>query len=687
MNGVFSGLAFAPVLPPAFLVVLAVLAVAAAGVALVRRARGAGLRVVVLALLLLALANPRLVEENRTLLPDVALVVVDDSQSQDIGDRRAQTAQALAALRDRLGRQPNLDVRVEHVANTPGRDEGTRLFTAMEGALAEVPRRRLAGIVIISDGRVHDVPADLGRSLGVPIHTLLTGHPGEHDRRLVVDKGPGFGLVGKTVTLKLRVDDPGGGGEAAVAVRIDGQPYAGLKVPLNRDATLEVPIRHGGQNVVELEAEAGPAELSLANNRAALGITGVRDRLKVLLISGEPHAGERTWRNLLKADPAVDLVHFTILRPPEKDDRTPVRELALITFPVRELFEEKLNDFDLVIFDRYRRRGVLTAAYYRNLAQYVRQGGALLAAVGPEFGETGGGLYDTALADVLPAAPAGAQIAQEFVPTVTATGRRHPVTAGLPGGETDPPTWGHWMRQMAVQDVRGTTLLSGAEGRPLVVVDRVGEGRVAEVLSDTIWLWARGYEGGGPHGELLRRLAHWLMKEPELEEEALTAEVKAGQLEVARRSLAAAVDSVTVTRPDGSQTALGLTDQGDGRAIGRMAADQTGLYRVAEGALTAIAAAGSPDPLELAELTATAERLGPVAAATGGGIAWLSEGGVPDIRRVSPGRLAAGRGWFGLDERGDHVVTGLRQVPLLPAILLLIVGLGGLLAAWRREGK
>jgi hypothetical protein len=678
-----SAIAFSPLIPWPWLAGLGGVALALALLGIVRGARGGWLRLLPLAVLVAALANPSLVAEDRTPLNDVALVVVDDSLSQSIGDRRAQTDQALETVKERINRLPGLDLRVERVGSSPGGDEGTRLFSAVERALADIPRRRLAGVVLITDGRVHDVPADLGRALEAPVHGLLTGRPDERDRRLVLGASPGFGLVGKSVVLGLKVEDPGGSGEAGVEVRVDGQPYALLNLPLNRDATIEIPVRHAGQTVVELAAEPGPGELSLANNRAAVGISGVRDRLKVLLISGEPHAGERTWRNLLKADPAVDLVHFTILRPPEKDDRTPIRELALITFPVRELFEEKLGDFDLVIFDRYRRRGVLNQGYYENLARYVRDGGALLAAVGPEFAEPGG-LAASALAEVLPAAPTGRVVSEAFRPAVTPLGRRHPVTAGLPGAEGQ---WGSWLRQVAVERVRGSTLLTGAGGQPLVVLDRVAEGRVATVLSDTIWLWARGFEGGGPHAELLRRLSHWLMREPELEEESLAAEVKGGSLEVVRRSLEPPPASVSVTLPDGSGAVLPLADQGDGRAVGRMAAPQPGLYRVEDGGRTAIAAAGGLAPVELAELTATHTRLAPVAEATRGSVSWLAEGGVPDLRRVTAGGTAHGRGWVGLDRRGDHMVAGLRDTPLLPWLLVLGLGLGGLIAAWRREGR
>jgi hypothetical protein len=687
-----SSVAFAPLFPWPVIAGLAGVALLLVGIGVWRKASGTALRALVLLALLAGLANPRLLSENRTSLPDVALVVVDESLSQGFGDRRTRANAALDELTRRLSLVPGLDVRVERVGPETGQDRGTRLFEATERALADVPRRRLSGITLITDGRVHDVPADLGRALGAPIHVLLTGSPDEQDRRLVPGATPAFSLVGENATLAFRIEDrggprEGGRGEAVVAVRLDGQPFATLTVPLNRDATLEVPIRHAGPNVVELVAEPGPGELSLVNNRAALSISGVRNRLKVLLVSGEPHAGERTWRNLLKSDPAVDLVHFTILRPPEKDDMTPIHEMSLISFPVRELFEEKLSEFDLIIFDRYRRRGVLAAAYYRNLARYVKDGGALLAAVGPEFAGPDG-IAESALADVLPALPTGRRLDQAFRPQLTEAGRRHPVMSGLAGTRPGDPAWGSWMRQIEVGNAKGTTLLSGMGGRPLVVLDRVGEGRIAMVLSDTLWLWARGWEGGGPHAEMTRRLAHWLMKEPDLEEDALRAAMEGSRLDVTARGAAGPLDAV-VTAPDGSETPLVLETDAEGIARGSMEARQTGLWRVATpDGRVALAAAGNANPVELAELTATDQRLGPVAKATGGGLFWLSQGGMPEIRRVAGGSPSfGGQGWMGLAERGDYVVDGIREIALIPVLGLLFLCLGGLLAAWRNETR
>ena len=290
---------------------------------------------------------------------------------------------------------------------------------------------------------------------------------------------------------------------------------------------------------MELSAAPGPSELTLQNNRAVVSVSGVRDRLRVLLVSGQPHAGERVWRNLLKADPSVDLVHFTILRPPEKQDGTPINELSLIAFPARDLFNDKLSSFDLVIFDRYGEQGILPMIYFENIAQYVENGGALLVSSGPEFaGPTS--IYRTPLASVLPAQPTGEIITQAFKPQVTQLGLAHPVTRDLAGsnGDNVAATWGRWFRLIGAMPVSGQTVMSGPGNKPLLVLDQVKKGRVAEILSDQTWLWARGFEGGGPQAELLRRLAHWLMKEPELEAESLSAAVADGEIVVTRRTMA-----------------------------------------------------------------------------------------------------------------------------------------------------
>ena len=704
MMGSGFTLASAPLLPWWAIAALAAGCALVIGFGILRGARGLSWRAIALLILLAALVNPSVIEEKRAPQRDVAIIVVDESPSQRIGDRQRATEEALAALSDRLGHERDLDVRVVRAGKPqPGAgDDGTRLFTALSRAMSDVPRQRLAGIVMITDGQVHDIPAGdakaAAESLGGPLHVLLSGRPDEGDRRLVVAQAPSFGFVGKDSQLKVRVEDQPQGalgkqqgtaaGQAVVTLRKDGGPPQQVSVPVGRDVPLTLPIDHGGPNILELAVEPGPHELTLDNNRAVVVVNGVRDRLRVLLVSGEPHAGERVWRNILKSDPSVDLVHFTILRPPEKQDGTPIRELSLIAFPIRELFDVKLDEFDLIIFDRYSRRGVIPQAYLENVARYVRKGGAFLEAAGPSFG-TPMSLSRSPLGTILPTEPTGDVYEEGYKPQLTDLGRRHPVTEDLPGaGPPDgQPSWGRWFRQVDSHVQRGVTVMKGDHGEPLLVLDRVGQGRVAQLLSDQMWFWARGFEGGGPQAELLRRLAYWLMKEPDLEENDLRAMVEGDRLQITRQSLEPDDRPVSITMPDGSSRSLTLTPESGGRSSGSLPITEMGLYRVTDGTRTALAAAGPLNPVEFADVRTTPDKLAPIVTATGGGIFWAGSGSIPEIRRVAPERTAAGRNWMGLRANGDYTVTGFSELPLLPGIAALLLIIGGLLAAWRREGS
>ncbi|MEX2643944.1 MAG: hypothetical protein WD270_10845 [Acetobacterales bacterium] len=700
MSDSVTNIVFSPLLPMPLLIGLLTVAGAAVAFSLWRRARGMWPRIVVLVLLALTLFNPEAVRESRRPLHDVAIVVVDESRSQGIGNRQEQTGAALEAVEARLREIPGLEVRVVRsgggaVATSANddREQGTRLATAAQQAMAEVPRDRLAGVVAITDGQVHDADeaaeeaADSGESPRGPVHVLLTGERDELDRRLSVVRAPSFGIVGKAVPVTIRVDDlhGGAGGNVTVTMRREDAEPTEMSVAIGEEHTLEVPVTHAGALHIEMSAAPIPGELTEQNNRTVVTLSGVRDRLRVLLVSGQPHQGERTWRRMLKADPSVDLVHFTILRPPEKDDLTPLNELALITFPIRELFQVKLPEFDLIIFDRYRFRGVLPSLYLQNIADYVHKGGAVLVSVGADFA-TPFSLARTPLSQVLPAEPTGRVLELPFRPSISRTGQRHPVTAGLPRVNEEGRPWGHWFRQVEAGNISGDTLLDGAGQQPLLVLNRLGEGRVALMLSDHIWLWSRHYEGGGPHAELLRRLSHWLMKEPDLEEETLTANVVGDRMTITRRSLEEFESPVTVTAPSGETVEVQTEPAGPGMEHGVLEVEEQGLYRLSDGRARGFAAVGAADPVEYSDLRATPDKLSPLAAATGGGVMWLADG-LPELRRVAPGRDTAGRDWLGLRMNQDYVVTGVDSTPLLPALLVLLLGLGGLMLAWRRESR
>ncbi len=680
--------AFLPLLPWWAIAALGAAALLLLGFALWRRARGTWWRALAFVLIGLGMLQPHWLEEQRQNHPDVAIALIDESPSQDIGQRAERTEEALEQLRQSAAGMADLEWREVRAGAPSSSEPGTRLFSSWRDALADVPAGRRAGIVVLTDGQVHDLPAP-GETTG-PVHVLLTGEKGEQDRRIRLIRAPKYGIVGNSVLLDLQVDDLGSrtidAPPAVLTVRRDGEIISQPEVLPGLPAIVEVPLVRAGRTLIDVSAGPGPAELTMENNRVVVDVNAVRDRLRVLLISGRPHAGERTWRNLLKSDPAVDLVHFTILRPPEKQDATPITELSLIAFPIRELFMEKLDEFDLIVFDRYTKRGLIPPGYLQNIAEYVRTGGALLEAVGPGYGDPLISLSRSPIANVMPTLPEATVAESRFRPAITEMGKRHPVTRYLGMGER----WGHWFRQVPARAIRGQVLMNGINTQPLLVLDKIGvpgsEGRVAQFLSDHIWLWARGYDGGGPHGELLRRLAHWLMKEPELEEEALFAKVQGNRISVERRTMADAPPPVRLVTPDGNSRELSLSLISNGRFGGVAEVTGQGLYRIEDGVNSVVVPIGALDPLEFEDARTSPERLEPAVEASGGSVHWLIDR-VPSLRRVSPGRDASGSRWIGLQANEAHTVTGLEQHPLLPAWLMFVLAAALLAVMWWREAR
>src|SRR5437868_2025310 len=686
------GIAFTPLVPSLVLWVALAAIVVIAALLLLSRSRGAAVRVTALALILLALANPSFTREDREPLSSVAAVVIDKSPSQNFGTRNQETAKAQEALVDTLKKVKGLEVRVVEAGQADGETDGTKLFGALSSAMSDVPVDRVAGAFLITDGRVHDIPANAAAlGFAAPVHALITGRKNERDRRIAISAAPRFGIVGQVQTITYRLDDQGASSERAkITVRRDGEVINERTLQSGQTANIDIDIKHAGPNIVEIEASPLENELTNINNRAVVSIDGVRDKLRVLLVSGEPHAGERTWRNLLKSDASVDLVHFTILRPPEKQDGTPINELSLIAFPTRELFQQKINEFHLIIFDRYARQGVLPIIYFDNIARYVRDGGAVLVAAGPDYASPTS-IWRTPLDVVLPAEPSGRTTEVPFHAQLTDPGKRHPVTRGLEGAESDPPHRSRWFRLVDARADKGTTVMQGPDNKPLLLLSREGEGRVALLLSDHIWLWARGYEGGGPHLDLLRRLSHWLMKQPDLEEEALRLAVRGKDLEVRRQTMADEVAQVTVTTPTGQSRTLTPDKSEPGVWKALTQANELGLWRATDGKLTALVNVGPANPREYAEVTSSTNVLAPIANATGGEARRIADASgnlsIPRILGVRSSDTYKGDDWLGLKMRDASVVRGIGVLPLFAGMLGLLLLIGSLAATWMREGR
>jgi hypothetical protein len=688
-------IAWSPLLPTFALVLLAIGAVLVVALGFWSGRKGTWLRALGLALILFSLADPSLVREDRQPLKDVVAVVLDRSASQSIGDRAAQTDKARAEIEKSLAALGNVETRVVEAGADAAEADGTRLFSALSSALADVPPERIGGAFIVTDGVVHDIPAQADLlGFKAPIHALITGREGERDRRIELVEAPRFGLVGKDQTIAVRVLDTADRGEPIeLVVRRDGAEISRTRARAGALVRVNVRVDHGGPNVIELEVPALPDELTALNNKAVVVIEGVRDKLKVLLVSGEPNAGERTWRNLLKSDANVDLVHFTILRPPEKSglDGTPISELSLIAFPTADLFGRKIRDFDLIIFDRYSNQTVLPPVYFENIVRYVREGGALLIAAGPDYSGRDG-LFYSPLGKIAPARPSGDIIERAFRAHVTDIGNKHPVTRGLPGGDQNPPAWSEWFRQVNAEPLRGAAVMAGDNDKPLLLLSREEKGRVGLLLSDQIWLWARNYQNGGPYLELLRRLAHWLMKEPELEEEALRATARGREISIERQSLKPEIGPVTVTSPSGNTQVVTLKGAEPGLSRAQVRVSELGLYKLTEGELTALVNVGAENPLEFREVVSTLDKLKPLAEATGGTVRRISSGSgdsisLPRFAAMRESPLYGGSDYVAIRRTGASVVTGIGVAPLAVGFLGLLALLGSVLAGWLWESR
>ncbi|GLQ35222.1 membrane protein [Amylibacter marinus] len=687
---------FEPLIPWPWVWALAALFALVVCIGALRGVKGWPLRILSAAFILLALLTPMTNQEDRDPLSNIIFVVADKTASQSVSDRPAQIEAALARLAQEIGTLDGFEIREVVVENDlSARDDGSFVLGALSKAAAEVAQARIGGAIIITDGRIHD--ADVLGEFPAPVHVLRTGRAADWDKRLVLINAPSFAIVDEEIKLRLRIDEQGAvpstqRGEAVLSIDIDGENYGTFPLPTNRELELPIKLAHGGVNVIQFNVHPEEGEVTHRNNSAVLSINGVRDRLRVLLVSGEPHSGERTWRNLLKSDSAVDLVHFTILRPPEKLDGVPVSELSLIAFPVRQLFLEKIEEFDLIIFDRYKRRGMLSAQYLRNVVQYVKNGGAVLVASGESFAGAES-LFRTDLAEIIPARPTARVIERGFHPMISSLGQRHPVTQDLERfappkiTDDDTPSWGRWFRLIEAEPLRGDVVMTGAEGKPLLLLDRIEEGRVALLLSDHAWLWSRGFEGGGPQLELLRRLAHWAMKEPDLEEERLSARSDGNQITITRRSVLDSPRDLQVQNPDGSLRALEMQEHSPGQWIAQFEGTENGLYRLYDGDQEAVIALGPTLPREFEQTLADGVMLKPLRRVTGGGEIGLEEVPSPDLRIVRAGRVAAGEQWLGLVDRQSYVTLAVRQAPVFPAWFYLIMAAGFAILGWWIEGR
>ena len=648
------------------------------------KASGNVLRTILICIVLTCIANPIMISENRENIPDTVALILDLSPSQNINNRKEIAQKTYDKLKEKLQKIDNLDLRFKTVQGK----NGTNIFDPLSSMVADIPSDRVAGAIIITDGQIQDAPKNLDAyNFKAPINFLLSGELNEKDRRLIIESAPRFGIVGEEIIIKIRVEDTSSDvPNALVSINMNNDSKQSRSITIGETVVLTLPLDRAGITSLNIEVEPGSEELTLQNNKSVIEINAIRERLKVMLVSGEPNMGLRSWRNLLNSDPSVDLVHFTILRPPNKQDLTPIGELSLIPFPTRELFQLNLNDFDLIIFDQYHLRGILPQYYLKNVVEYVVNGGALLDTAGPAYAGPYS-LSQSPLQNILPTSPTGEVISQEFIPSITNEGLRHPVTANLKdsSNQTD---WGPWYRMVEGLTVSGDVLLEGPGNRPLLVLNRIGQGRVAQILSDQSWVWSRSENNKGPQADLLRRLVHWLMKEPELEENELSAKVENDTILITRNSLVLNNKPVSLISPSNKKIEISLDEIGNGKQIGKILSPEQGIWKLSSGGSSTSIIVGNPNSSEYLDVRATDQIIKPIVDNNMGSINWINtQNNIPSIKYIDLAQIKEVSKNIQLIKNEKYFVKNLRQTPITPWYIILFLSIILIFSAWYRESR
>ena len=679
MNSIF----FYPYISYNLLYFLSFLSIIMIFIGLKFKASGNILRTILICIILICIANPIIVSENRENIPDTVAIILDLSPSQNIKNRKETAQKTYNLLKDKLKKFDNLDLRFKTINGK----NGTNIFEPLSEIVADIPSDRLAGAIVITDGQIQDSPKNIENyNFKAPINFLLSGEKNERDRRLIIESAPRFGIVGEEIEVKIMVEDISSKvPNALVSININNDTKKSKAITIGETVVLTLPLDRAGITSLNIEVEPGTEELTLQNNKAVIEINAIRERLKVMLVSGEPNMGLRSWRNLLNSDPSVDLVHFTILRPPNKQDLTPIGELSLIPFPTRELFQLNLKDFDLIIFDQYHLRGILPQYYLKNIVEYVVNGGALLDTAGPAYAGPYS-LSQSPLQNILPTEPTGEVISEKFIPGITNEGLRHPVTANLKDNNQN--DWGPWYRMVEGLTISGDVLLEGPENRPLLILNRIGQGRVAQILSDQSWVWSRSENNKGPQADLLRRLVHWLMKEPELEENELSAKVEKDTILITRNSLALNSKPVSLISPSNNKMEIYLDELGNGKQIGKVLSPEQGIWKLSSGKSSISIIVGNSNSSEYLDVRTTDLIIKPIVDKNMGSITWLnSQNNFPNINHLPRSQMKTESKNIQLIKNKKYFIKNLKQTSITPWYILLILSIVLIFLSWYRESR
>lgn len=463
--------------------------------------------------ILLSILNPISINAKLEPIIDIATIIIDKSPSMSAANRDKAAQKALEAAKQSL-----LNRNIEPIII----ESKTNINDALANINNNIDPKRLGGIIYIGDGinKINTIP-------NTPFHHIIIGKKNEFDPYLKLIGAPYNVGLNEEAKIKLKlIDETNSNKYSSFNIYNETGIIETQTIETNKEITFNLPIKKRGENSFAFEVKPSINEVSKANNAISLKINGELDRLRVLLVTGVPNEGTRAWRELLKSDANIDMVHFTILRTPDKYNLVPEEELSLIPFPIDELFDTKLNSFDLIIFDRFKSLDAIPSYYINRIKSYITNGGAFLMLAGPDEANSQG-VMTTSLSEILPLKPIKSYKEDEFKAQLSDLGKRHPITKNL---ENNYPNWGKW-RGLNIAATTGQTLLEN-DTNPVFIIDETQKGRIAVFLSDTPWLWQRGYDNGGPFRDLFKRTIHWLMKDPKLDNIQTIIETKGDSLDI-----------------------------------------------------------------------------------------------------------------------------------------------------------
>lgn len=691
---------YSPEVPEGVLWAMALLAAAFTLNAARNRMEGAWLRAGAAGVAAVYLANPQIVSEDYQNLSTETLILVDVSDSQNLDGRDILTQETLVQLEQNLN-----DLGVEPTIVEFGDDAvaGTHIWDTIQSSLSTIPADQLGAIFILTDGEIHDLQTVMDRlNVDAPVHGLISGQDEEQDFRITIDRAPRYSDVDEALNIDYRILNDHtlvpGDYTANVVIRNNGEVIANQTLnDIGSVNTIQLPNLQRGDNNIEIILEGiyrgnAPDEnilqddVSSQNNHITTTIEGIGESVNVLLISGAPNQGTRHFREILSADPDVNFVHFAFLRPPALEDDTPLRYFATTAFPVHEVLNENIEDYDAIIFENYTYNGVIPPSYFNNIVEFVENGGSLYIS-GSESFAADNGLGATSLVDILPLRPNGSTIEESFVPQISELGERYPLSRNLE--YTIPQEqWGSWY-SIASSTAQGesTVLLQDNDGNPLLATREYGEGRIAVLASDQNVVWDRlqNGRGGGPAETLTNNVLEWLMFNETMDEENIRLIHDGDQIIVELQTISDDPESVTVTSPSGNTIQVTPEDYAPGLRRAFIAADELGVYsveRAGENQDFAFAEIGFSDPLEMRRVISTPEFIQPLADATGGVVTRM--GNLPDIIPLEAGAENQGNS-MGIYMSDEKELSGVSRYPIPPWIPMLMIA--GLFAgALKREG-